>query len=192
MRSRVTTKQGDTGTSRTLSGEVHSKGDVLFECTGWVDSLRAHTALLRIQLLEQRPEGYQHHAGFLYWLLHTYFLIGTAVSDPLNTHPEYHKGALSKEHLERLEAEQRYLEGQLSLPSAFIVSASNPLAAQADITTTVARTLERHLVRLKETVPEFESGTILAFVNRLSDYLYVLARWLEDGHHETVDYSTLA
>ncbi|HNR32743.1 MAG TPA: ATP:cob(I)alamin adenosyltransferase [Candidatus Hydrogenedentes bacterium] len=191
MKSRVTTKQGDDGTSRTLAGEVLPKSHVLFECCGWIDSLRAHTALLRLELIEQQPEEFEDLSQFLLWVMHAYFLIGTACNDPLRTHPEYRKGEIGPDHLRRLEEEQERLEASLRLPKAFVVSATNRPAALADLTATVARALERQVVRLKEAEPGFEAAHILAFVNRLSDYFYVLARYLEEGRHHAVNYGVL-
>ena len=77
------------------------------------------------------------------------------------------------------------------LSQVVIVSAATKLAAQADLTATVARTFERSLVRLKEAVPAFEADHILPFANRLSDYFWILARYLDEGTHQTVDYSLL-
>lgn len=191
MKSRVTTKKGDSGTSRTLGGDTLAKSHAIFECCGWLDMLRAYTAMLRLELVEQRPEEFDELSRFLLWLLHCYFLIGTACNDPLRKHPEFRKGEIGPGHLQKLEEEQERLESTLHLPKAFIVSATNRLAAQADLAAAIARTLERHIVRLKETQPKFDAAAILVFVNRLSDYLYVLGRYLEDGRHQTVDYSIL-
>lgn len=191
MASRVTTKNGDTGTTRTLSGEILSKGGIVLECTGRVDELRAHTALVRMLILEREPRDHEALAAFLFWLLHAYFLMGTEVNDPEAIHPEYRKETLGPKHLARLEAEQARLEAALALPRAFIVCASGVLAAQIDVAATVARALERDLVRLKEQMPSFAAEHILAFVNRVSDYLYILARYVEDGTHVPVDYGVL-
>ena len=79
----------------------------------------------------------------------------------------------------------------LARPEASFVILALTLAAAADLTTTVARRLERDVVRLCEAIPDFEGKDILAFVNRLNDYFFVLARYLEEGNHVTVDYSLL-
>lgn len=191
MKSRVTTKQGDQGMTRTLAGDWVSKSDPIIECCGWVDALRAQIALLRVELVENMPEENEETGDFLFWLLHCCFLLGTACNDPLNKKPEFRRGDIGPHHLARLEKEQERLEGLVHLPRTFIVSASSLPAAHADIAVTTARTLERHIVRLKEAVPEFDAAHILAFVNRLSDFLYVLARFLENGQHQSVDYSVL-
>jgi cob(I)alamin adenosyltransferase len=191
MKSRVTTGVGDQGTTRTLSGETLPKSDLVLECTGWLDALRANIAAIRIELLASEREDARERADFLFWLLHVCFLIGTEVNDPRNTKPEYRHEVVSKKHLKRLEAEQAALEAQLNLPRAFIACAANAIAADIDVAATVVRTLERNLVRLQEQEPAFAAGDILRFVNRLSDFMFVLARYLEDGHHQAVDYGVL-
>ena len=191
MKSYVTTRQGDAGATRTLASDKVSKTDPVIECTGCLDTLRVQTALLRLEILELSPETDVEVVHFLLWLLHTFFLLGATVSDPRNKKPELHRGTIEQKHLERLERIQARLEAQLDLPQAFIVSATNRVAARADITTTTTRTLERRLVALAETVPEFNGQTALAFVNRLSDFFFILARYLEQGSHLPVDYAVL-
>lgn len=191
MASPVTTKAGDQGATMTLGGDRLPKSHPILEATGRLDTLRAHTALLRLEILETGTAEQRDVAEPLFWLLHCYFLIGTAVNDPACAHPEYRQADLGAAHLERLEAVQTGLEAKIELPRSFIVSASNLLAARADLTATVARDLERALVGLGEAVPAFDGGAILAFVNRLSDFFYIVARYLEQGRHEPVDYSVL-
>ncbi len=191
MKSQVTTKRGDGGETTTLGGETLPKSHPIVECTGCVDEARAYTALLRLRVLEQEPEQYEHCAEFLWWLIHTYFLIGASCNDPSNRHPEFRRGAIGKAHIERLEAEQERLENAVKLPRQFIATAVNPLAGETDVLVTIVRRLERSVVHLKEAVPEFDCASILTFVNRLSDTLYMLARYFENGQHLTVDYSVL-
>lgn len=191
MSSPVTTKRGDTGTTMILAGERLPKSHPILQTTGKVDSLRAQTALLRMQILERGTAQQRELDEALFWLLHCYFLIGTAVNDPEGKHPEYRQADLDETHLARLEEIQTALEERVTLPKSFIVSASNTLSAQADVVATVARELERALVQMKEIIPEFEVAAILAFINRLSDSLYIMARFLEEGSHVPVDYGVL-
>lgn len=190
MKSVVTTGNGDGGETRTLGGELLSKGHPIIECTGLLDRLRAQIALLRLQLLERKPEA-QEEAEFLYWLLHCCFLIGSRVNDADNVHPECRHGDIEERHLRRLEAEQERMEATLQLPKSFVVSASNTLAAQSDCTATFARDFERGLVRAAEIVPELRQTLLLPFANRMGDFFFVLARYLEDGEHLSVDYTRL-
>ena len=140
---------------------------------------------------KEKIEAYTEACFFLYWLLHVCFLIGAQCNDPLNRKPEYRNRDLAKVHLEKLEGFQEKLETEVTLPNFFIVSASNELAALSDLLCTDVRRLERSIVSLKEAVPEFDTTVLLPFVNRLSDTIFMLSRWLENGEHTPVDYAVL-
>lgn len=191
MDSQVTTKRGDGGETTALSGDSIPKSHPIAECVGALDELRAQTALARLRIIEEKPRCYDRAADFLLWLLHAYFPIGSACSDPSNKHPEYHKRRIGPGDLAKLEAEQHWLEAQTPLPRAFVVSASCTASAHVDVACSVARRLERNMVRLRESVPEFASADLFAFVNRLSDFLFILARMIEHPEHETVRYELL-
>ncbi len=190
MKSIITTGNGDFGETYTLGGERLSKGHLIIECTGLLDRMRAQIALLRLHLIETKPEAVED-AAFLFWLLHCCFVIGSRVSDARNLHPEWSLGDIAERHLARLEAEQERMEATLNMPKAFVVSATSRLAATADCTAVTARDFERALVRLAEAIPELRDTRLFPFVNRLGDFFFILARYLEDGHHQTVDYSRL-
>lgn len=191
MGAKVTTKTGDKGSTRTLGGDTVSKSDIIIECSGWLDSSRAQTARLRLLMLEKDSVQYQEEAAFLLWLLHAYFLIGCYVNDPDNAHPEYRPCEFAGTFLTHLETEQNRLQEKLELPNAFIVSASNLLSAECDVLATNVRTLERNLVRLQEAHSDFNGAQIMPFINRLSDFCFVLARHMEDGQYHVVDYKIL-
>ena len=74
MRSQVTTKRGDRGRTVTLSGDEYSKAHPLLECCGDLDTLRAETALYRLELLKSGEDDAAELGAFLFWLLHVYFL----------------------------------------------------------------------------------------------------------------------
>lgn len=186
MHSQVTTKRGDDGTTAALDGTSYSKSHPIMECVGAIDEARAHIAALRLAVLEEKPEGGEATAEFLLWVMGRLFPIGSACSDPENKHPEYHPRRLAQADIEKLEAEQLRLEERTPLPDSFVLAASNSLAAQADLACVVARRLERRCVALKEAVPGFDAALIIVFLNRLSDYVFILARKLENGRHITV------
>lgn len=191
MRSKVTTKRGDQGETTALNGETYSKAHPIVWCVGAVDEARAQTALLHQLLKSQHDPALAPVTDFLFWILHTFFIIGTECSDPTGKHPEYRRGRIDAGTLRTLEEAQMRLEAEVNLPQAFIAGASNIPAAHADLACTAVRRLERAFAQLRQTVPEFDAGVIPAFLNRLNDYLYILARWLEQGRHMPVDYAIL-
>jgi cob(I)alamin adenosyltransferase len=188
LASYFTTRQGDSGTTRLLSGERVSKNHAIVHCTGQLDTFRAELAEARLLILESKASGGAEHAEFLLWLLHVCFLIGTQVNDPAASKPEYRIDTVGEAHLARLEAEQARIEAGLSLPRAFLVSATTLVAARIDVVATTARALERAIVGLAESEPAFDAAMLVVFVNRTSDYLVALARALEGGRHQPVDY----
>jgi len=191
MKSQVTTKRGDLGETVTIAGDCLSKSHPILECCGKVDTLRARTASCRLAIIDSGRPDADELASMLFWLLHTYFLIGAQCNDPQDKHPEYRKGEVEPRHLEKLEGYQSAIESKLELLNAFIVGASTRPAAEADLACTAARDLERSVVHLKELESTFQAEHIIRFLNRLSDFLFVFARNLEDGKHLTVDYDML-
>jgi len=165
-----------------------SKSHPILECCGQIDALRAQTALARLMVLESGHPDADALGEFLRWLLHVYFLIGSQCNDPKNVHPEYRRVDVGPEHLAELEQYQAGFEARAKLPKQFVLSARNVPAAQLDVTCTVARAAERSIVRLKEAEPDFAAGHLLAFMNRLSDSLFMMARMLDGGDFTTVDY----
>lgn len=151
------------------------------ECIGVLDELRAQLALTRLLIVKEQNPSHRDLIDFLTWILNACFAIGAECSDPLCRKPPLHKVRISAKHIERLEAEQTRIEARIALPREFVLSASTVAAAQMDITCTTARRFERNLVRLIEHVPGFDASDLLVFANRLSDCLYVMARWLDGG-----------
>ena len=191
MKSFVTTGNGDDGTTRLISGEVVPKDHPAVACTGELDSMRADLALLRLEIIESGRGDADTLAEDLLWIVHVCFLIGTQVNDPGGARPEYRVDTVSAKHLKALEAKQAALEQGLDIPRQFIATASNRLAGRADCAATRVRQFERALMALSRSEPAFEPADLLRFTNRLSDYLVVLARHLEDGLHHPVDYDLL-
>lgn len=191
MDSQVTTKRGDAGTTVLISGDRESKSHPILECCGQLDTLRAGTALCRQSLLSLDDAQAQSAADFLNWLIHALFLVGSQCNDPLNRHPEYRHRDLTQEDLQRLEAYQAAFEAEVKLPRSFIAFATTRVSAELDVLCTQVRTFERSLIRLKEAVPEFQAEILIAFTNRLSDSIYMLARFMERGKYAPVDYGVL-
>ena len=187
MKTSITTGQGNAGTTKALDGTVLEKYHPMIEAVGALDALRTQTALLRLQLQEKYP-GDLREIEFLLFLLHSYFLVGASISAPHNHKAEGQRDEIARTHIERLKEEQQRMESTLHLPDSFIVSATNRVSAQADIVATTARSFERRLVAFCAETPTFDSALCQTFSNRLSDYFFVLARYLEKGHHQAVSY----
>ncbi len=190
-KSYVTTKQGDAGKTRLPDGQWVSKDSEIIECLGALDSLRAHLSYLRLQISQSDNIYKGFLSDVLFQLIHCCFITGTQISDPSGTLIPQDHPQLNKKHLEQLEQWQAKLEEQLQLPRKFIASASNPISAYADIATTVAREFERKLIYLLRNNSNINNEIFIPFYNRLSDFLFIIARILDDNKYNTVDYTII-
>ncbi|MCX8065650.1 MAG: ATP:cob(I)alamin adenosyltransferase [Candidatus Hydrogenedentes bacterium] len=194
MDSIITTKKGDQGSSTLPDGRVVSKSSELIECLGSLETLRAHLALLKIKIDNTNSPQKQSLSEFLMWLLHCIFITGSQLADPSKKVTPSDHPKISKEHLEILENFQLHLEKKVSLPRKFIVCGSNEISGYADIVVSTARNFERKLVRFLKTSEGLiiQNEWLLPFYNRVSDFLFILARNLDENKFVTVDYSILS
>ncbi len=190
-KSYVTTKQGDDGKTRLPDGQWIPKDDILIECLGCLDSLRTHLSYLRIQILNSNLPQKDFLAESLLKIIHLCFITGTQIADPSGSMVPLNHPCLNQNHLEQLEQWQAQLEAQLQLPRKFIATASNSVSAYADIVTTVAREFERRLITLMRNNPIIDNKVFLPFFNRLSDFLFITARILDNNQFHTVDYTII-
>jgi cob(I)alamin adenosyltransferase len=87
-----------------------------------------------------------------------------------------------------LEAAIDRLDETLPPLKGFILPGGNAAAAQAHVARTVCRRAERHVLKVAKAPPDASTGEILTYLNRLSDYLFVLARYC---NHQTGTPETL-
>jgi len=85
---------------------------------------------------------------------------------------------LTKKHLQQLENLSSDIEKELELPRKFVLYGQTETSAYLDIARAVIRRAERRLVELNQ-VEELDNKTILAYMNRMSDTLFLLARFEE-------------
>lgn len=169
---KIYTKTGDKGQTQIYSDKLirmEKSADVL-ECYGTLDELNAHVGLLLHYL--HTPEPLQ----LLTEIQHNLFQIGFAIS------------ATTKiEQSDLKNVEQAIDEMQKSLPpqTSFILPGGGQAGAQAHICRTVARRAERRLVALLSRYPV--PDLCVGYLNRLSDYFFVLARFsnFQEGLSET-------
>jgi cob(I)alamin adenosyltransferase len=184
----ITTKRGDGGETSALSGDRVAKDHILIECSGCVDEFRAQLAKLRLCVLASGRNDDDPVARGIHWLMNACFLVGAQCSDPETKKPRWSGRHVEPRHVAALEAMQAALEEGLDMPACFIAGASTMEAAEADLACTAARRLERAAVRLAGAYPGMRDAPMFAFLNRASDYLFLVARTLDAGRHLPVDY----
>ena len=165
---KIYTRTGDSGQTSLVGGKRVSKTHPRLEAYGTVDELSSHLGLLSSQLTDH------HHRQTILTIQQTLF----SLSAILATEPEskWQPEPLSPSNTEKLEAEIDHLQQQLPALHSFIIPGGSQAACQAHVCRTVCRRAERCILALTEEIEVSADG--LRYVNRLSDYLFVLARHL--------------
>jgi cob(I)alamin adenosyltransferase len=175
---KIYTKTGDGGETSLLGGERVSKDALRIDAYGTVDELNSSLGIARA--FKHAPDVDR----ILEFIQNDLFILGAAlaVSDAKRPVPVKPVG---QEHIAQLEQTIDALEAKLPTLRTFILPGGSPLAAQLHLSRTICRRAERLVVRLAKS--ENVDEICIAYLNRLSDTLFVVARYANhlDGVCET-------
>lgn len=176
---KIYTKGGDAGITNLVHTKNISKSDDRIALVGTVDELTSNLGLVKLSLKEGGiPEGEAGKAlEVVEGVQRNLITLMAGVADPYNR--EYH---LPEELVSSLEEEIDRLEGLFSRPKEFILPGACPLSARLDVARTVARRAERALALVS--VRFGADAVSKKYLNRLADYLYVLARYADSVPEE--------
>jgi cob(I)alamin adenosyltransferase len=178
---RIYTKTGDDGTTGLLYGGRVSKSSLATEAYGSVDEAVAALGLARAFASASSPEA----AALILDLQRDLFVVGADLATNPGERSKLKPGVslVTAEMVGRLESLiDRTVEAH-PLPERFIVPGANPASAALDLARTLVRRAERRSVGFREAggvVPD----EVTRYLNRLSDLLFVLARWQAGGPEE--------
>ncbi|MCA0131995.1 cob(I)yrinic acid a,c-diamide adenosyltransferase [Winogradskyella alexanderae] len=173
---KVYTKTGDKGTTALFGGTRVPKHHIRIESYGTIDELNSHIGLLRDQNIDE------HFKGILMQIQDRLFTIGAILAtDPEKATLKSGEARLnipkiSEKDIEQLESEMDKMEESLPPMTHFVLPGGHQTVSFCHIARTVCRRAERMATHLNELEP-FQPET-LKYINRLSDYLFVLARKL--------------
>jgi cob(I)alamin adenosyltransferase len=166
----IVTKKGDTGTSKMLSGKTVSKSDVRLCALGTLDELTSVLGLARSfckdKILCSQIRSLQIN------LIRLAAELSSCGRMPSNIEPTGEK------HIKDLEREISTLEDKIKLPPSLILPGGSSVSSALDMARSISRRMEREIVMAKEE-KDCYSGSMLIYINRLSDYLFLLARHAE-------------
>lgn len=167
---RVYTKTGDKGLTSLVGGVRISKADVRIEAYGTVDELNAQLGLLAAYMDEgEDKDMVERIQGNL-------FRVGTNLATDQSQTPLYASAKLPEGEIERIEAEIDRILALLPEKQGFVLPGGTVSASVAHVCRTVCRRAERRIVALSECA--VVSPDVQCYINRLSDYLFVLAKKL--------------
>jgi cob(I)alamin adenosyltransferase len=173
----IFTGKGDNGTTGLFSGERVPKNHERIDAIGDIDELNSALGLLRVYLSEENEDVCKEIRNIQANLLYVGGLIATWRDSP---HLKELK-QLGKQQVENLEEGIDRLDKILPALNRFILPNGHPAAVWAQFARTVCRRAERKVVGLSVEVkvgkPPKQLRWVLAYLNRLSDYLFVLGRY---------------
>lgn len=167
---KVYTRGGDKGLTSLVGGQRVSKASVRLEAYGTVDELSSHLGLLAAML----PDS--HEQQMVIRIQNCLFNICTNLATDQELTPLYPSAHLPEGEIQLLEQEVDTILGELPERQGFILPGGTQEAAQAHVCRTVCRRAERRIVALSEVA--VVSPEVQQYINRLSDYLFVLAKKL--------------
>lgn len=165
---KVYTRTGDNGTTSLVGGIRIRKSDARLEAYGTVDELSANLGLLAAML----PEGEER--SLIIRTQNNLFNVGTHLATDQSQTPLYPSAHLPEGETELLEQAIDQMNAKLPEAQGFILPGGCQAAAQAHVCRTVCRRAERRIAALAETATI--SDEIQQYINRLSDFLFVLAK----------------
>lgn len=181
-KSMIYTRTGDKGTTSLVGGTRVLKTHARLEAYGTVDELNSYIGML-LALIDDRQE-----TELLLSVQHQLFAVGAYLATDVTTTKLSDSCMLSQEDVRRIELAIDRLDAELPPLRAFILPGGSYSASVCHVCRTVCRRAERCMLALEEQqICEIDS-LHKSFINRLSDYLFVLSRKLNILSNKSENY----
>jgi len=157
------------------------KDDIAFEMVGTLDELNSHLGLIVSQIKDLPKIEFKEQLSVLNTIQKQLFVLGAYVSKA--------DIKLSEDFLKKIEKESEKMQSSMSegWHNRFVLPGGHIIAAQADISRTVCRRLERSCIVYVKQSKKIDP-LLLKTINRLSDYLYVLRCFVNEKLNITEHY----
>nr|WP_298790757.1 cob(I)yrinic acid a,c-diamide adenosyltransferase [uncultured Allomuricauda sp.] len=167
---KIYTKTGDKGTTALFTGKRVAKHHIRIESYGTIDELNSFLGLLRDQDIDE------HSKEVLALIQNKLFTVGAILATEPKKENRLKIPRISDEDITFLENEMDQMNEELPEMTHFILPGGHTTVSYCHIARTVCRRAERMASYLNENEPL--PNNLLSYINRLSDYLFVLARKL--------------
>ncbi len=169
---KIYTKTGDTGQTSLVSGTRVSKGEDRIQLYGDVDELNSHIGYF-LSICDDKDSK-----KILVKIQSSLFDLGSNLACEESNRDKYKLPQIRESLIQLLESEIDRMDKKLSPLKNFILPGGNPGASYAHICRTVSRRVEVDLVRYTEESKEKAPENAIKLLNRLSDYFFVLSRYI--------------
>jgi len=173
--SKIYTRTGDDGTTALGSGRRVAKYDLRVECYGTLDETNAAIGLARLHTRSDQALD-----AMLARIQNDLFDLGAELCYPDESKDARGRLSVSDAQVERLEGEIDALNRELQPLRSFVLPGGTQAASFLHLARTISRRAERLMVALAARPNEPVSGSALRYINRLSDFLFVAARYAND------------
>ena len=175
--SKIYTRTGDKGTTALGSGERVPKHSLRIEAYGTVDETNASIGMVRLHLGDADPKL----DAMLLRIQNDLFDLGADLCVPDRGQKlEYEPLRMVDAQVKRLEQEIDEMNAELKPLRSFVLPGGTPAAAALHVARTVSRRAERLMVALAGEPNEPVGPAALKYINRLSDFLFVASRYVND------------
>jgi cob(I)alamin adenosyltransferase len=164
---KIYTRTGDKGKTTLVGGKLVSKSHIRIEAFGTVDELIAHIGMIRDMAGNEPVQACLLDAQDR--LMTCAAILASDCEDCEATIPE-----ILESDILNLESAIDEMESSLPVLKSFVLPGGHVISSQCHIARTVCRRAERQIIRLSSEL--FVPETVIKYINRLSDYLFVLAR----------------
>ena len=171
MSFKIYTRTGDRGSTSLIGGTKVPKSHLRIEAYGTVDELNSHIGLCRDLIVDEAVRER------LLEVQDRLFTIGSSLACDPEKEPRMRLPDLGEQDVRSVEEEIDRMSEAIPPMRSFILPGGHPVVSQLHIARCVCRRAERCCVRLELESMEVE-GILLKFLNRLSDYLFVLSRYM--------------
>jgi len=165
--SKIYTKTGDKGQTSLIGGTRVPKYHIRLESYGTVDELNSQIGLIRDLLAENEYLG-----SMLHCIQHRLFSVCSELANEIQDNKRIF--AINEIDVKFLEDKMDEFSAELKPLQNFILPGGHIIASQCHIARTVCRRAERNIIKLSEEVEVSE--LLIKFINRLSDFMFLLAR----------------
>jgi cob(I)alamin adenosyltransferase len=174
---KIYTRTGDNGTTALVSGPRRRKDDLRVESYGTVDETNSAIGIARLH-----TQAYPDLDAMLFRIQNDLFDLGADLATPdIGETLSYEPLRIIDAQVTRLETEIDALNASLEPLQSFVLPGGTPAAAYLHLARTVSRRAERQMVELSSLDNEVVSAAALKYINRLSDFLFVAARFANDA-----------
>lgn len=171
---RIYTRSGDKGTTSLIYGKRVPKNDIRVEAYGTCDEANSMVGVARSHLVNESWEGKDQVVEALHKVQTVLFHVGAELATPSGKEVMW---KLKQEHIDFLEQQIDQWDQDLGELKNFILPSGHPAAASLH----VARTIVRRAERMAVAIEDVENDLVLQYLNRLSDFLFVAARYVNKG-----------